>query len=115
MRAPSIKKLMCIKGVTRPDANRIREIIKGQSQLLDGPNALVLDGPNALGESKMWRIDKILRTYGVEYIPAGPNAKSPAIRYCNAGDTYAATLMYVYGRGYCVGCWGDIVERGNYD
>lgn len=52
-------------------------------------------------------------TFGVEYIERGSNQKSPAIDYLNAGDTYDETLMRVRGR-FCVGCWGDIVERGNY-
>lgn len=55
-----------------------------------------------------------LGTFGVEYIPQGHNRRSPEIEYLNAGDTYAATLLYVNGR-FRVGCWGDIVERGNYD
>lgn len=70
--------------------------------------------PMSFGTAKLSIADEILNTSGVEYIPAGSNAKSPAIEYCNAGDTYASTLMYVSGRGYRVGCWGDIVERGNY-
>lgn len=52
---------------------------------------------------------------GTESIPKGHNAKSPAIDYVNCGDPYITTLMFVVGRGYVVGCWGDIVERGNYD
>lgn len=59
-------------------------------------------------------IDEILGTHGVEYISQGRNAKSPAITYCNTGDTYGTTILYVNGR-YRVGCWGDIVERGNYE
>lgn len=57
---------------------------------------------------------EITECYGVEYIQAGLGQKSPAIEYCNAGDPYAVTLMHISGRGYRVGCWGDIVERGNY-
>ena len=53
-------------------------------------------------------------TFGVERIAKGHNQRSPAIEYLNAGDTYATTLLYVRGR-FRVGCWGDIVERGNYD
>lgn len=52
---------------------------------------------------------------GVEHIEKGHNAKSPAIDYVNCGDPYTTTLMFVAGRGYVVGCWGDIVERGLYD
>jgi hypothetical protein len=58
--------------------------------------------------------DVLCETCGVERISKGRGAKSPAIEYCNTGDTYAATLLYVNGR-YSVGCWGDIVERGDYD
>jgi len=65
-------------------------------------------------ETKMAMADEILNTFGVEYISRGKNAKSPAIEYCNSGDTYNATLMFVNGN-YVVGCWGDIVERGNYE
>lgn len=63
--------------------------------------------------SRMTRIDAVLGTYGVEYIPAGNNTKSPAIHYCNAGDPYATTILKVNGH-FRVGCWGDLVERGNY-
>lgn len=59
-------------------------------------------------------IDGFLGTHGVEYIPHGHNAKSPSIEYCNAGDAYKTTVMFVAG-AYRVGSWGDIVERGNYD
>ena len=49
----------------------------------------------------------------MEYIRAGRGRRSPAIGYCNAGDTYAPTLLRVDG-AYRVGDWGSIVERGNY-
>jgi len=62
---------------------------------------------------KMEMLNVALRTYGVEYIKPGKGAKSPAIEYCNSGDTYAPTLLFINGR-YSVGNWGDIVERGNY-
>lgn len=71
--------------------------------------------PMDITTAKMSIADEILGTHGVEYIPEGHNSKSPAIEYCNTGDTYASTLLYVHGQGYRVGCWGDTVERGNYD
>jgi hypothetical protein len=98
---PSIKTLMQIKDVTREDAIAIRAI------MASGP------GRDANGLTRMQRIDRVLQTHGVEYTPAGRNAKSPAIYYCNAGDTYACTVLKVRGR-FRVGCWGDLVERGNY-
>ena len=69
----------------------------------------------------MRTIDLVLETHGVEGIPQGHNSKSPAITYCNTGDPYMPTVMYlesqrhVSGGSFHVGCWGDIVERGNYD
>jgi hypothetical protein len=55
-----------------------------------------------------------LGTFGVEYIPAGRGARSPEVTYLNTGDTYELTILYIRGR-FRVGCWGDIVERGNYN
>lgn len=57
--------------------------------------------------------EHIGRGHGVEYIERGRGNKSPAIEYVNTGDSYNVTLMAVRG-SYRVGCWGDIVERGNY-
>lgn len=60
-------------------------------------------------------VSELLNLHGVEYIKSGGNKRSPAIHYVNSGDTYKVTLMYVHFRGFRVGCWGDIVERGNYE
>lgn len=54
-----------------------------------------------------------LGTFGVEHIERGNNQRSPAIRYLNTGDSYGLTVM-VIRRRFVVGCWGDVVERGNY-
>lgn len=52
-------------------------------------------------------------TFGVEHIAAGSTRRSPAITYLNSGNTYDLTILVIRGR-FSVGCWGDIVERGNY-
>lgn len=62
----------------------------------------------------MVKIDSILGTHGVERIPRGRNKRSPAITYCNTGDAYGTTVLYVNGR-FRIGSWGDLVERGNYE
>jgi methylthioribose-1-phosphate isomerase len=59
-------------------------------------------------------INKTLGTHGIEYIPRGHNARSPAITYCNTGDSYGTTVLLVRG-SYRIGAWADIVERGHYD
>lgn len=65
-------------------------------------------------DMKLAMANELCGTYGVEYQRAGKGSKSPAFKYCNSGDGYSATLLYVNGR-YRVGCWADIVERGNYE
>lgn len=101
MRLPSVKTLTQIKDVTPEMAKQVRAIMAGP-------------GKDEQGRTRMQRIDAIIGTYGVEYTAPGHNTKSPAITYCNAGDTYATTILKVNGR-FRVGCWGDIVERGDYD
>ncbi len=95
---PSIKTLTEAFG---PDkAKQIRAIMEGERRVNNA--------------TRLERIDEVLGTHGVEYIREGHNAKSPAIYYCNTGDTYGTTVLKVNGN-YRVGCWGDIVERGRYD
>lgn len=114
---PSIKTIMQIKDVTKNDATRIKTIMQSQSRTADWCNDskaaqhLIASSWNEprLHELKLVAIDEILNTYGVEYI----RTKKRTIYYCNAGDTYATTVMRVAGR-YVVGCWGDIVERDDY-
>jgi hypothetical protein len=70
--------------------------------------------PHRSARRAMETIDGLVGGHGVEYIPAGSGNRSPSIRYVNLGDTYETTILYVRGR-FRVGCWGDIVERGNYE
>ena len=61
------------------------------------------------------RLDKILNNHGVESICERDDFRGDsAISYSNAGDTYDTTLLYVKGK-LMIGCWGDVVEKGNYD
>lgn len=67
------------------------------------------------------RIGKILGTYGTEGMLLGKGGEDLSgtcsmqgvrldCQYCNAGDSYAMTVMYVSGR-LCIGDWGSLVER----
>lgn len=92
--AASVKSLMEIKDVTEDDAKMIRQLwhtdrYRGRARLA---------------------IDKILRTYGVEFIGFTRRSRH-GVYYCNGGDTYATTVLFV-GPHLRVGCWGDMVERG---
>lgn len=63
---------------------------------------------------RMLCLNHYLEMHGVAYINPGSNQRSPGIEYLNAGDPYATTIMFINGR-FRIGCWGDIVERGNYE
>lgn len=67
------------------------------------------------------RIGKILGTYGTEGMlldrkgndlsgSCSERGVALDVQYCNAGDTYALTILYVNGR-LCIGDWGSLVER----
>lgn len=56
-------------------------------------------------------VDSIIGTYGVEHLGLHKRAGEHAY-YCNAGDTYAPTVLFTGLRMY-VGAWGDLVERGH--
>lgn len=92
--AASIKSLMQIKDVTEDDAKRIRTLWREST---------------GITRNLREKIDAILRTYGVEFI--GVHKRSGYnVYYCNAGDTYATTVLFI-GPRLVVGCWGDLVER----
>ena len=99
-RYPSIKTLTEAFGAEK--AKKIRDIMEGYTH------------SGRPGGSQMNRIDSVLGTCGVEFIPAGRGNKSPSIEYCNTGDPYHTTILRV-NEQFRVGCWGDIVERGNYE
>jgi hypothetical protein len=117
---PSIKTLCRIADVTPAQAREIRAIMAGPGRVFvaypgagERHDARHTDGEWRAPLTSMERIDRVLGTFGVEHIPAGRGRRSPAVLYCNAGDTYATTVLKVNGR-FRVGCWGDIVERGDY-
>lgn len=70
--------------------------------------------------SHMWRItvalhaiDNIVGTNGVEALgPTSGPGYAPPYEYLNAGDTYAATLIYRrHTDTVTIGDWGSIAER----
>lgn len=59
------------------------------------------------------QINELLNGHGIERIPKGNGDNSPAIVYVNRGDSYTPTILFYRG-AFHVGCWGDIVESGDY-
>jgi hypothetical protein len=92
-RAASAKALQELKDVTPEDARAIR-------------NAWKTIGKRSEARA---RIDALFRTYGVEYLGQSKRT-GEHVYYCNAGDTYAPTILFA-GMRMFVGCWGDLVER----
>lgn len=101
MNYPSVKTIMAGLGIDVEKARKIRAIMEGPYR-------------DERDTTRMQRIDEVLGTYGVEYQRAGRGRRSPEFWYCAPGDAYAATVLKVNSR-FRVGCWGDVVERGNYE
>jgi hypothetical protein len=100
MRLPSIKTIeKSFPYLIREDVKKIRKILENYC-----------NSP----EICLSKIDEILETYGVEYIEDSRDncRQTQGILYCNAGDTYAKTILYDYDKGnYYISCWEDIVQR----
>jgi len=73
--------------------------------------------PHAKHVLQLEAVAELLNLDGPEYIPRGRNVRtSPAFYYLNAGDTYRTTILMIRpGQTFRIGCWGDIVERGDYE
>lgn len=130
-RAPSVKALTSqLKDCEPKTAKLIREVIKAKSYdwLIDfadkhcprtwGEVRRFYNEPT-IGHLRSMMLDELLGTFGVEYLFKGSEGlrcdpegmhDSPILTYCNAGDTYATTLIRYRGR-WQIGCWGDIAER----
>lgn len=63
---------------------------------------------------RMTELDAIAETCGIEYAHA-KGGRYPSFDYLNTGDPYTLTLVRFADGRYRVACWGDIVERGNYE
>ena len=109
---PSVKTIQQIRKGGQPLDNATAAAVRAAMERAES-TAFDFAHPHRAARRAMETIDGLIGGYGVEYIPAGAGNRSPSIRYVNLGDTYETTILYVRGR-FRVGCWGDIVERGNY-
>lgn len=92
-RCASVRALQQIKDVMPADAAAIRKAWRTIPNRREARDA----------------INVILKTYGVEFL--GINKRSNgSVYYCNAGDTYATTILFEDLRMW-IGCCGDTVER----
>lgn len=97
----------------------LRKLLTSKQAVLEHPAAQARERecyhPPGLADMRLHALNAALETFGVEYVQAGHNAKSPAFNYLNTGDSYAATIIRFSDGRYRISSWGDIVERGNYD
>lgn len=127
LRMPSMKSLVSDLDLSRADATLIRAIghavydVEKLSALLASDTrtaGLARDIDRGLNDG--WRrtyalraMDAILGTHGVEAIvvPGNESCMYAPWEYLNAGDGYAATLVYHHhARAIRIGCWADVVE-----
>ena len=88
----SVEQLCQIKDVTPDVAERVRHVWKHEPFRVEA----------------MRQIDQLIGTFGVEYL--GRTRKGDReVYYCNAGDTYATTVIFVE-KTLRIGCWGDFFD-----
>lgn len=111
---PSVKTIMRLRDFGGAEITRVQaKVIRSAMELAEYRIANDPAMQSAYRTDALNTINGIIGGCGIERIEPGNNENSPGIRYVNMGDTYAPTVMVVRGR-FCVGSWGDIVERGNY-
>lgn len=120
MRSASIEKLTEIKDVTEDIAKTVRSVWKASSSAR--LEKIVGEGlygqlretdlkrlcPMSLQDQKEWLIDKLIGTFGVEYLGT---RNQTDVYYCNAGDPYVPTICFGDNNLF-VASWGDLVETG---
>jgi hypothetical protein len=129
MRAPSVKTLTTDFKISSDDAKLIRALAAAADDgerlraLVDAKvpatSSYVRSMHSDPYRSRLWRttvalhaMDAVMGTHGVEGLgPPRGGDYAPPYEYLNAGDSYAATLIYDRGRDRLfVGTWGGIVE-----
>lgn len=130
MRCPSTDRLVAtFRDLDRKGANLIRRLAHAVDDRARLESIIARECPDTHAyarrcysdpfDSHMWRvtmalhaIDRVLGTHGVESLGPVSMREGPPYEYCNAGDTYATTLVYTRATDTLrIACWGDIVER----
>jgi len=112
----TLKALESIKDVTPEIAARIlyawnratREELVDQFECCAQHVRECYNPPSTMSLRRM-AIDHLIGTCGVEYLGQSYRTRE-SVFYCNAGDTYATTILF-NGPSMRVGCWGALVEH----
>lgn len=122
MNTPSVKSIMQITRVTAEQAklakfafNATLDEIEEKFPVTAAWMRTCYHAPTRI-HAMMNACDEAIGTYGIESTE-GRNGRS--LKYCNTGDSYAATICFEFKQGFFgrklsrvfVGCWGDWVEK----
>lgn len=114
--AASVSRLMELKDMTEYQAKEIRAVwSKFTRAELEEKSQAARDlvryshGTVSTRRLRMACINAIWDSHGIEFLGIDRRT-GDNIYYCNAGDPYAATIIF-RGRVLSVGCWGDLIER----
>lgn len=117
-RVPPAAKLAAAFRIDDATARKIRRVLRGEIDPCGASPATATwvrdcyNDPSLACQSKH-AADRLLKTHGIEAIWREGDGDDPRDRplfeYCNAGDSYAPTLVFVGGRVE-IATWGDMVE-----
>jgi hypothetical protein len=120
-KAPSAKRLVDALNITPEQAETVRGLIQGTAKTLDPikfprSNAYFSScyrQPKRLGRVLVC-LNELLELHGVESL--GPvQTYGPPAEYLNAGDTYAATLIFDHMAGnFKLTTWADWIEQNEH-
>ena len=105
-----------MRNITCPPASKLADVFRLDDETAERLRAKIKAGySKPRGEhwshtASAWmaEVSAIGDFYGVESL----YPDYPEILYCNAGDTYAPTLIFNHSTAQVrIGCWGDIVEK----
>ena len=115
MKLPSVKTL---EAAFPGKGRALRRLLQDASAVNEHPAALARIAecyhPPGMADKRMAALNAELEGHGVEFVPRGNNARSPAFDYVNMGDTYTTTICRTEAGRYLVCCMGDIIEKGDY-
>lgn len=116
--APSRVRLMTALRISAETAETVRGLIRGEIRTLDAERfpqsnahfASCYNRPSRLARI-LECLNELLEMHGVEAIGDSQTYGPPA-EYLNAGDTYAATIIFDHMAGnFKVDTWGDWLEK----
>lgn len=108
-RTPSVKALLKLTQSDVTLARTVKRLLLAKRAELED----AIPGHDAVRyghDTPSLRMEAISEALGMHGVEEFRTRNGTRVLYCNAGDTYAPTLLRVGGH-YRVGTWGDVAER----